>query len=456
MRKLLSAFVVFVLSLLSVSLVSATTHAPNLEVVSVEINGEEVDSTLVFNNTSGINLASEAPTVEEGEDVEVTVKFRANDLFENVRLEAEVSGYEFDDGVLKARTSAFELRGTGTALTTREKTLTLQLPRRLEQDRYVLRLRVTSADQDALDMTRYVVLQVEPVRRGLDIADVALSPGNTVKAGRSLLATVLLENFGSRDLKDVKVTVAVPALGVSATEFVDVLPTDDGDNFDTDEEDNEDNDNVEHDDVPEMFLPLPASAAEDDYEVVVSAESASVPRVTKKYTLHVLADERFQAQADRLVLAVAPESQTVASGSTARYAVALTNAGSSSRAYLLSATTGDWASASLSEQLVVLESGKNKVVYVDVTAAQNAAAGQHTVTLTVSADGSVLETVSFGASVPAAAQQPAQTATGSANVNLRTGLEIALIVLVVVLVIVGLILGFSRLRKDDGEEKTYY
>lgn len=454
MRKLLSAFVVFVLSLLSVSLVSAAAHGSNaghLEIVSVEVNGEEVAPAFLFTDNAGTNplsLTSEAPTVEEGEEVEVTVKFRANATVQDVRLEGEISGYEFDDGDLRDSTGLFNLRGSATEPTTQKKILTLQLPRRLEQDRYVLRLRVT--DMDVQDLTRYVVLQVEPVRRGLDIADVALSPGNTVKAGRSLLATVLLENFGSRDLKDVKVTVAVPALGVSATEFVDVLPTED-----VDGDGDGDVRNVEHDDVPEMFLPLPATAAEGDYEVVVSAGSASVSTVTKKYTLHVLADERFQAQADRLVLAVAPESQTVASGSTARYAVALTNAGSSSRAYLLSATTGDWASASLSEQLVVLESGKNKVVYVDVTAAQNAAAGQHTVTLTVSADGSVLETVSFGASVPAA-QQPAQTATGSANVNLRTGLEIALIVLVVVLVIVGLILGFSRLRKDDGEEKTYY
>jgi len=40
--------------------------------------------------------------------------------------------------------------------------------------------------------------------------------------------------------------------------------------------------------------------------------------------------------------------------------------------------------------------------------------------------------------------------------NLRNGLEIALIVLVVLLVIIGLIVGFSRLKKDDEEEQTYY
>jgi len=434
MRKLLSVFVVFVLGLLSVSLVSAA-YVPGplgtLDITQVEVNGEEVTPS------DGLTLTGVAPTVEEGENVEVEVTFQANASVKDIRVEAEVSGYD-DDEVLSDRSAVFDMNvAAGDDGTTKKVTLNLELPRRLENDRYLLRLRVT--DRDNLDQTWYVVLQVEAPRRGLGIADVSLSPGTTVKAGRSLLARVLLENFGSKDLKDVKVTVAVPALGLSATEFVDEVNTDDG--------------NVEYEDVSQMFLPLPADAAEGDYEVVVTASTDRTSAESKKYTIHVLPDERFQEQEDRLVLAVGPESQNVFAGSTVRYAIALTNAGSNSKAYLLATAAGDWATATLSEQLVVLEPGRNKVVYVDVTAAQAAVAGQHTVPVTVSADGEALETVNLGATV--AAQAVEQTVP--ANVNLRTGLEIALIVLVVVLVIVGLILGFSRLRKDnDGEEKTYY
>ncbi|MBI2667104.1 hypothetical protein HYX13_05835 [Candidatus Woesearchaeota archaeon] len=432
MRKLLSVFVVFVLALLSVSLVSAAYVPGSLVITSVEVNGEDVTET------STGDLTGVAPTIEEGETVEVEVTFQANASVKDIRVEAEVSGYEFDDDeVLSDRSAVFDINGAVGSETTKKVTLNLELPRRLEQDRYLLRLRVT--DRDTVDMTRYVTLQVEAPRRGLDIADVALSPGTTVKAGRSLLARVLLENFGSRDLEDVKVTVAVPALGLSATEFVDEVNVDD----DSD---------VEYEDVPQMFLPLPANAAEGDYDVVVTASTDRTSAVSKKYTIHVLADERFEEQEDRLVLAVGPESQNVFAGSTVRYAIALTNAGSNSKAYLLATAAGDWATASLSEQLVVLEPGRNKVVYVDVTAAQAAVAGAHTVPVTVSADGKALETVNLGATV--AAQETTQPVS---DVNLRTGLEIALIVLVVVLVIVGLILGFSRLRKDnDGEEKTYY
>ena len=77
-----------------------------------------------------------------------------------------------------------------------------------------------------MKITEEIELAVEPVRHGVDIADVDFSPGLTVKAGRSLLTTVLLENFGDKVEKDVKVTVEIPELGVSAVEYVDVLPDD--------------------------------------------------------------------------------------------------------------------------------------------------------------------------------------------------------------------------------------
>jgi len=256
----------------------------------------------------------------------------------------------------------------------------------------------------------------------------------SIKAGRSLLATVLLENFGTKNEKNVKVTVAIPELGVSASEFVDSLNTDNG--------------NVAYEDVPEMFLPIPATAVAGNYNVKVTAEFDG-ETVTKTYPLTVLANEAFQTS-NKLVLAVGPETQPVVVGKTATYGVALTNAGSSSKAYMLSAVAGDWATVSMSDSLVVLEAGKNKVVYVEVTPTATASAGEHVLSLSVKSGNDVLETVALKATV-----MPAQKAAEDNTFNLRNGLEIALIILVVLLVIIGLIIGFSRLRKDD-DEKTYY
>ena len=178
--------------------------------------------------------------------------------------------------------------------------------------------------------------------------------------------------------------------------------------------------------------------------------------MTKTYTIKVLACESNICGAqssDKLVLAVGPETQTVAAGQTATYAIALTNAGAGSKAYTLEAVTGDWATATLSESLVVLEAGKNKVVYVNVAVAPTATAGEHLVSVAVKSGSEALETMTLRANVVGA--------VGGDNFSLRNGLEIALIVLVVLLVIIGLIVGFSRLKRDDEEEeessaKKYY
>lgn len=430
MRKLLSVVALFVISLLAVSMASAS-NIGTLRWDSVKINGDELEE-----RTNGEMVFA----VEEGETLSIRVLLEntgtaVTDIAEDVEVEAKISGYEY--GNLAESTDLFNIA----AGTVKPVTLELNLPTKLDKDEYRLRLRVL--DKDSTSLERTIKLAVEPVRHGLDIADVSFSPGSTVKAGRSLLTTVLLENFGEKNENDAKVTVSIPALGVSATEFVDAK---------TDEMLKA----VEYKDVPEVFLPIPANARAGVYEVHVTAEyDRFTESVTKIYHVEVQANEMFPSE-DKLVLAVGPEVQTVAPGKTATYGVALTNAGAQSKAYVLEVVSGDWATTSLSESLVVLEPGKNKIVYVDVTAAADALAGEHVASLSVKSEGNVLETVSLR-SVVVVPQTAATPEAAGSSLNLRNGLEIALIILVVVLVIIGLIIGFSRLRKDDnGEEQTYY
>ena len=431
MRKTWSIFAVFVMTLLSLSMVSAVG---DLEIINVRVNDIEFDFDDPANNN--FRLA-----VNEGEDLDVEIVVRSQAGVKDVEVDARISGYEYSDyDSLSDATHLFDVEA-GTAR--QVETLRLTLPNRLDRAAYDLRLRALS--QTGNVVVENIELFVEAARHGIEIADVAFSPGNTVHAGRSLLTTVLVENYGKNTEKDVKVTVEIPALGVSATEFVDVV--------------DHDGENIDQEDVPEMFLPIPATAAEGDYDVVVTARYDDHRELSSWIgKVHVVADQRFSTPVqDTLVLAVGPENQNVAAGKTASYAVALTNpAGcvscSTSKAYALEVVAGDWASqATVSESLVVLEPGKNKVVYVEITAA-NDAAGQNTATLLVKSGSEVLETIPLRANVDAS------QASGGSNVNLRNGLEIALIVLVVLLVIIGLIIGFSRLSKDDdsGEDQTYY
>jgi len=450
MKKLLSIMAVFVVSLLTISMVSAldednfgwmvevddtlVTFGDPIEVEVLNENGEVVDviEDVGFDSIFGTQVVVPSVSVDEGQTLNVKVTLYSAESVEDVEVEAEIKGYEYSDYEdLEDSTKLFDLA----ANTQKTVKLSIDLPKKLEKQIYWLHLSVSNSNSKSVE--KIVKLNVEPTRHGLDIADVALSPGNTQKAGRSLLATVLLENYGDKTEKDVKVTVAVPELGISATEFVDVVVTDDH--------------NVDYEDVPEMFLPLPATAAAGEYNLVVTAKYDDLREtVTKTVKINVLANEMFQ-KSDKLVLAVGPENQNVAAGKTASYAIALTNAGTSSKAYVLDVVTGDWATASVSDALVVLEPGKNKVVKVDVTPAADATAGSHVASVAVMSGNEVLETIVLNANVVE------DSKSSSSNFSLRNGLEIALIVLVVLLVIIGLIIGFSRLRKDeDEEEQTYY
>lgn len=443
MRKLLSLMALFVVALLALPAVSALNEDNFGWMIEVNDNHvlssndvqDVVDDNGVFvgEDTFRDGVSVPSVSVEEGERMNIKVTLTTGDRVEDIEVEAELKGYEYSDYEdLSDSTHLFDMA----ANTQKTVRLSFDLPKNLDKEIYWLHLNIYN--QASSPVRQIVKLNVEPARHGLDIADVSLSPGNTVKAGRSLLTTVLLQNFGDKDEKDVKVTVAIPALGVTQSEFVDVIRTD--------------NHNIDYEDVPEMWLQIPATAAEGDYEVVVSARYDDLREtVAKRFNVHVVPDERFQARAaDTLVLAVGPELQNVATGKTATYAVALTNAGVNSKAYLLEVVAGDWATASLSENMVVLSPGSNQVVYVDLTAAGDAAAGEHVASLVVKSGSEVLETIPLRANVvPGAASAD--------GFSLRNGLEIALIVLVVLLVIIGLIIGFSRLRKDEEEdEQTYY
>src|SRR3989344_6307922 len=386
-KNLLNVMALFVISLLAVSMVVSASVDTSLDIADVEVNGQDDIDIYTKEQVDASNVDNlNSVEVDEGEVLEVKVDLEASGDLENIQVGIELDGYEYDDYEnLEDETNVFNMEVSGEGTTSRTKTLEIQLPNRLDKDRYLLKISVDA--KDITSLVRYVVLQVVPARHGIQIADVAFSPGNSVKAGRSLLSTVLLENYGDKTEKDVKVTVAIPALGVSAAEFVDVVETD--------------NHNVDYEDVPEMFLQVPATAAAGQYDVVVNVQYDDLREtVTKTYKLNVVANEMFQTGEDKLVLAVGPESQSVAVGQTAVYGIALTNAGATSKAYILEAVTGgDWATVTISESLVVLEPGKNKVVYIQVTPTAGAVAGEHLVSLTVKSSDEVLQTIALKANV---------------------------------------------------------
>ena len=195
-------------------------------------------------------------------------------------------------------------------------------------------------------------------------------------------------------------------------------------------------------------MSIPDCAAAGDYIVDVTAEYDEYESVSKSYELTVVDGGYCETDSEKLIIAVGPESQSVNAGQQAVYVLSLVNEGTSSETYTFELTAGDWATTSLSESLVVLSAdGGSAVVYAYVDVAEDTVTSTQVASLVVSNGGEVLETISLTANVEASASE---------DFNLRNGLELALIVLVVLLVVIGLIIGFTRLRKDDDDDQTYY
>ena len=424
MKKLVSIIALLIVSLLAVSMVQALSTS-DVRFDSVKVNGD-------YAYQNGVDMTTTPLVVQEGQTITIHVGIVAQAGANNVLLEGEITGYQYADHQSLRDQKQIDSVSTGLHY----YDLTITSPILLDKNRYDLRLRVSDANTAPVDLN--VPLKIEPTSKGVAISDVSFSPGNEVKAGRSLLATVLLQNYGDTKQRNIKVTVAIPTLGISATQYVNSIDVANTDNTIT---------NINYQDVPQVFLPIPASATAGNYDVVVTVNYAEFETISKTYSIKIDANELFAAQ-EKLVLAVGPESQSVGAGSTATYAIALSNAGQTSKAYALDATTGgDWASATVSDVLVVLEPGQNKVVYVNVNTAANANAGDHIASVNVKSGSNVLQTLALKTTVTA----------GTAKVNLRNGVEVALAVLVVLLVIVALVIGFSKLKKDDKDEnQTYY
>lgn len=395
---------------------------------AVTIDRVSIDSNTVTQSSTNTIL-----DVERGSNLPVKVTITSTTNIEDVEIEAVLRGVDSSDKV-EDITDVFDAKAGVTYV----KKLNLPLIAKMDQDRYLLRIRVTDRDSATVEQT--YSLEVDTKRHDVEIKDIVLSPNTEVKAGRALLATVRLRNRGEEDQDGVKVVVSIPELGVSASDFVDELER---------EDDNDDQATTE-----EMFLRIPDNAQTGNYNVKVEVFFDDGDKKNVKETsIFVLADESQAkpSSQDKTIIAVGADAQSVQrGGSEAAYPLTLTNSGTSSKTYLVAADGASWASFRISpSNVVVVGAGESKAVTVYVKAKDNAPAGQQTFSVTISSDDKVLKQLALSANV----------GEKSGASQLKRGLEVGLVVLVILLVIIGLIIGFSKLRGDDEDEdkeKTYY
>ena len=292
MKKLLSIMALFVVSLLAVSMfVSALDEGSSLggldsTHMTVKVNDEEATGSLL--------------SVEEGDNLNVEVKLdnSVGPDASNVEVEARLLGYDEED------TRDSKIVPSVKNGTEKKVNLNVQIPNDFANGpNAVLRVSIYGGNkQYSTDYDLYV----ESASHSMAVSDVSFSPGNTVRAGESLLTTVLVENTGEHVEDNVKVNVEIPELGLSASEFLDSVDVD------------------EKQDVPEMFLKIPATTAPGDYEAKVTVKYNDLEdSVSETYPVSVIANDYLNNDmfptSDKVVLQVGPESQTAAAGQTVSF-----------------------------------------------------------------------------------------------------------------------------------------
>lgn len=400
---------VFVVAILATAMVSALP-----EVTQVKINGDVYQP--------GDNLV-----VERGETLNIRVKLQANSTENNVEVDGAILGYEYSNyDSLSDATPIFDMDAGDTTY----KDLTIKVPENVQKDYYDLRVRVGTRTGPAFE--GLYSLHITQPRHDVVIKDVILSPGSPIQAGKALLAIARIKNMGAKDEDGIKITVSIPELGVSGSEYIDEL--DSGDSKSSEE----------------IYLKLPACAKPGDYTLhtaISYADGYEDTSIDKTITISAgdLCAANATAPSEKSTIVVGSYSQTVTRpGPGISYPVLIENDGSSAQTYtVIVSNADDWANTQVSpSSVLILSPGEAQTVYVYVVPKSTAAEGQHMFNINVNAAGQTKQ-------IPVSAIVSGKPAFASWD-RVKKGLEIGLVVLVVVLLILGIVLAF---RKSKGQEE---
>jgi len=423
-----------------VTLIALTGLVNAFSIVEVELDEDRIDQT----STNFIQ------DLDKGDKVTIKVHFLSDVDRDDVQVEAALRGYDHGD-LVEDITDVFDARAGVTYV----KKLHLTFPIRLEEDQYRLRIRIDDRNGETLQQD--YLLDVNPDRHSVEIFDVFVSPENGVQAGRAILTTARLKNRGEKDEEDIQVKVSIPALGISATDYLDQLDA---------EGDDDDSASTE-----ELYMRIPQCAEPGDYTLRLDVTyDEGDERVSATMPITILGSDLcplkqdvngpLGAQPGKTIITVGPESQDVAAGTSGVvYPVTLTNTGSTTKTYIVGVQASDAFDVRVSpSNVVVLNAGESKAAYVYVSANENAQTGTQMFSVSIKSGDTVLKEVPLTANVVGAPSKSVVTTGGD---SLKRGLEIGLVVLVVLLVILGLIIGFNKLKDSDDEEpkepeQTYY
>ena len=414
--KLIGLLTIFLIGLLTICGVASAT---------ITINDVILDGNHLGNGTNIIS------GIDRGDEYRVKVRVTSDENLSDVQIEVYIRGYDHDDRI-EDITDVFDMK----ADVRYSKKLTLTFPKRMDQDGYQLRVRVEGRDGE-IAYNDYD-LEVDTGRHLLTIKDVVFSPEGSVKAGRALLASVRLKNYGEKDEEGIKVKVSVPDLGISASDYIDELESDESTTSE------------------EIYLRIPSCSAEGTYDVRVEVTyDDGDEKIIEMSEIRVISDETCEVGG----VSDSDQKPTITYDSTiqdvtvkgAIYTLTISNPTNSARTVTIGVNGVDvFGSVRVSpSNVIVLGAGETKTVYLYITADKSAKAGQYSFSVSVSGLGTTTQEIPLTANV-----------IESVNFsNIKKALEVGLVVLVAILVVLGLIIGFTKLKREEETEeegKTYY
>ncbi|MBD3203755.1 hypothetical protein GF327_05640 [Candidatus Woesearchaeota archaeon] len=416
------------------------TRAPEVFTCEVEINGEEVDPDSTLREQ-----------VERGENLDIKVRLTALEDVEDVQIDAFISGYEHSDfEPIHDSTSVFDVD----ANVSETKRLKLKIPDdiEIEDDDGRFKLRILITDRYGKEISMRYNLEIEAPTHEVIIKDILLDPANKVVSGRGLLASVRVKNTGERDEDSVKVTVSIPALDLTSSDYIDELEEDESETSE------------------DLFLRIPACVEDGTYIVRAKVEyDDGYSTVSKQTSIDIIQDEVCdfdqdgdddQPQEEKTIITV-PGRQDVVQGEDVVYPIMISNTGSTSKTYTISVSGIDsFGSYRIDpSNVVVVQGRKTETAYLYVTAKDDASVGEKVFSVNVDSNGDT-EQVPLRINIQEGDEEPSPIG-GADWEDIKRGLEIGLVVLVILLVLLGLIVGFNKLKGTEEEDEeisgqTYY
>ncbi|MCX6741943.1 MAG: hypothetical protein NTX24_02085 [Candidatus Pacearchaeota archaeon] len=433
-KKLLSVLAFVIVSVLTIAFIAGASadSQPDVNWMKVYVKGEQVfegrcNSTWSTPNATywncDIKPQFHTPSIERGENVDVTVVFESGKTVSNalVRVWARSGGSTIED-----QTGTFDLFPENTYT----RTLYLKMPSNMDGWQFYTMHVEIEADSTVKGITRAdITFDIQKLANELSIKSVNLRT-SCPTACSTVYADVVVKNTGNHAQNDIYVTAKVKELGVTGTQYINVLvPVRNGD----DEQSQEVT-------IP-LQLPLNVQSGTYTVEITASSNEAESTTVTQQFVISGQVSSSIE-------LSTQTSRQDVEQGKTATYTFIVTNRGTSTQVLSLDATGLEgWATTQMNPSTFSLAAGESKLVSVYVTSKEDAIVAEHLFSVKVNY-GSETKTLNFVANV---------TEDETTSLDLKAILMIVGIVLAVAIIVLLIVLLAQKSRSEvEKPEESYY